>query len=235
MLAGASLLCALVVYGVVRFPTVWTGPSRDRPAVFAGLAVAAIYGIMGWFTIGLRGTGDPSIIRTGVRFGLCGGLLFAVSMLGEYLVPHDERASMWIGLATFGLFFLLLFIAGLMARLARAPLRSTPLAAVWAAIIASECWFILLLTIYYAFLDTPQETRFLEIDQAIADFQRSGQTDLRAFLFGDYMGGGFFHSLLAPVLALPLGFLGGLVGSQVEFTLHLIAAPWANFAFWRRG
>ena len=105
------------------------------------------------------------MIRTGVRLGLCGGLLFAVSMLGEYQVPHDERAGMWIGLATFGLFFLLLFTAGLMARLARARLRSAPLAAVWAAVIASECWFILLLAIYYTFLDSPQEARFLEVDR----------------------------------------------------------------------
>jgi hypothetical protein len=213
MLVGAALLCALVVYGVIRFPTVWTSPSRDRPAVFAGLAVAAVYGMIGWFTICSRGTGDPSMIRTGVRLGLCGGLLFAVSMLGEYLVPHDESVGPLIALATYGLFFLLLFTAGLMARLAGARLRSAPLAAAWTAVIASECWFILLLSIYYAFLGTPQEAHFLEVDQAIADFQRSGQTDLRAFLFGDYMGAGFFHSILAPLLAVPLGFFGGLIAS----------------------
>jgi hypothetical protein len=235
MLAGASLLCALVVYGVIRFPTVWTGPSRDRPAVFAGLAVAVAYGIIGWFALRRRGIGNSPVLWPAAWLGLCGGLVFAVSMLGEYLVPHDESAGPLIASVTYGLYFLLLFTAGLMARLAGAPLRSAPLAAVWAAVIASECWFILLLSIYYAFLGTPLEARFLEVDQAIADFQRSGQSDLRAFIFGDYMGGGFFHSLLAPLLAVPLGFLGGLVGSQVESTLHLIAAPWANFAFWRRG
>ena len=124
-------------------------------------------------------------------------------MLGEYLVPHDAQRRPLIALVTFGLFFLLLFTAGFVARLEGLRLRSTPLAAVWAAMIASECWFILLLAIYYAFLDTPQEARFLEVDQVIADFQRSGRTDLRAFIFGDYMGAGFFHSLLGPLLAVP--------------------------------
>ena len=216
MLAGAVLLCALILYGPIRFPAIWTGPSRDRPAVFAGLGVAVAYAILGWLVLRSRGIGNSSIIRTGVRLGLCGGLLFAVSMLGEYLVPHDERAGPWIALSTFGLFFLLLFTAGLMARLAGARLRSAPLAAVWAAVIASECWFILLLCVYYAFLGTPQEARFLEVDQALADFQRSGRTDLRAFLFGDYMGAGFFHSLLAPLFAVPLGYLGGLAGTLVR-------------------
>jgi hypothetical protein len=48
----------------------------------------------------------------------------------------------------------------------------------------------------------------------IADFQRhlqkGGTQDLRTFIYNDYMGGGFFHSLLAPLLAVPLGALGGL-------------------------
>jgi hypothetical protein len=185
MLAGAALLCALVLYGPIRFPTIWTGPSRDRLAVFAGLGVAAAYGIIGWLGVRSRGSGKSQIVRLGAQFGLCGGLLFAVSMLGEYFIPHDERAGPWIALVTFGLFFLLLFTAGFVARLEGLRLRSAPVAAVWAALIASECWFILLLCIYYAFLDTPQEARFLEVDQAIADFERSGGTDLRAFLFGD--------------------------------------------------
>jgi hypothetical protein len=216
MLAGAGLLCALVLYGPIRFPAIWTGPSRDRLAVFAGLAVAAGYVIIGWLALRRRSIGNSPAFEPAARLGLGGGLLFAVSMLGEYLVPHGERAGPWIALATFSLFFLLLFTAGLMARLAGARLRCAPLAAVWAALIASECWFILLLSVYYAFLGTPQEARFLEVDQAIADFQRSGQADLRAFLFGDYMGAGFFHSLLAPLFAVPLGYLGGLAGTLVR-------------------
>ena len=149
------LLFALVLYGPIRFPTVWTGPSRDRPAVFAGLAVAAAYAVFGWLVLRRRWIANSPAFQPGARLGLCGGLVFTVSMLGEYLVPHDESAGPWIALATFGLFFLLLFTAGFVARLKGLGLRSTPVAAVWAAVIASECWFILLLGIYYTFLGTP--------------------------------------------------------------------------------
>jgi hypothetical protein len=41
-------------------------------------------------------------------------------------------------------------------------------------------------------------------------------TDLRAFIIQDYLGGGFFHSLLAPLLAFPLGATGGLVAKVWE-------------------
>jgi len=66
---------------------------------------------------------------------------------------------------------------------------------------------------------TAQEARFLEIDQVIADYQRyllrGGTQDLRAFIYNDFMGGRFFHSLLAPLLAVPIGALGGLVAKVV--------------------
>ena len=96
------------------------------------------------------------------------------------------------------------------------------LTSVWAALIASLCWFILLLLYYLVFLDTAQEARFLEVDQGIADHQRhlqnGGTQDLRAFIYNDYMGGGFFHSLLVPLLAVLLGALGGL-GAKVGLWL----------------
>jgi hypothetical protein len=78
------------------------------------------------------------------------------------------------------------------------------------------CWFILLLTTYYLFLGTPMEERFLEVDQVIADFQRSGMNDLRAFIIQDYLGGGFFHSLLGPASRIPAGRSGRHRGEGVE-------------------
>jgi hypothetical protein len=220
MLLGAALTVALIVYGVIRFPTVWSASAGDRWGIVAGIGIATTYGIVGWFAVRARGFGNPRVLRHGVRFGLYAGAVFAVSMLGEYLVPHGERENVMLALATFGLFFLLLFVAGFAAAFETNRLTAAPLAAVWAALIASQLWFILLLAIYYAFVGTPQEARFLEVDQVIADFRRSGMADLRAFIFGDYMGGGFFHSLLAPLLAVPLGFLGGLVATLLRFTAN---------------
>jgi hypothetical protein len=69
----------------------------------------------------------------------------------------------------------------------------------------------MILLTYYLFIGTPQEARSLQSDQVIVDFQRSGMSDLRAFIMQDYMGGRFFHSLLSPIIAGILGLFGGLV------------------------
>jgi hypothetical protein len=207
MVLGAAATIALILYGVIRFPTVLNVRRDALSAIGAGVGIATAYGFIGWFGVRAPGLRDPRLLREGVRFGLCSGGLFAFSMLGEYLVPHDEHQNMILGLTTFGLFFALLFASGLCATLATGRASSGPLASLWSALIASQLWFLLLLGTYYAFLETKAEARFLVVDQVIADFQRSGAPDLRAFIFEDYMGGGFFHSLLAPLFALVLGSL----------------------------
>jgi hypothetical protein len=212
MVLGAGGTIALIGYGGWRFPSVVTVPADAPLGVCAGIGIAIVYAIIGWFGPRFPGLGDSRVIRPGVRFGLGAGAVFAVSMLGEYLVPHDESQNVLLAKTTFGLFFLIVAAAGLSATLATGRATAGPPAAVWAALVASQLWFILLLTIYYAFIGTPQEARYLEIDQVLADFRRSGMTDLRAFIFDDFMGGEFFHSLLGALLALPLGGLGGLVG-----------------------
>ncbi len=216
MVLGAMLTIGLIISSVVRLPSIRSGSRGVLVSISAGIGIATVYGMIGWFGIRLRGFRDPRILRQGVRFGLTAGIVFAVSMLGEYLIPHGEHENVILAIATFGLFFVLLLAAGLFATLESNRLASGPLAAVWAALIASQLWFLLLLAIYHAFVGTAQEARFLEVDQVIADFQRHGARDLRTFIFEDYMGGGFFHSLLGPLLAVPLGLLGGLVARSIQ-------------------
>ena len=149
--------------------------------------------------------------------------MFAISMLCEYIVPHDHKQNVLLALATFGLFFFALLVAWAVGTLFSRRLGLGVITSVWAALIASLCWFILLLAYYFAFLNTPpQEAHFLEIDRVIDDHQRhiqkGGTQDLRAFIYSDLMGAGFFHSLLAPLLAVPLGALGGL-GAKVGLWL----------------
>jgi hypothetical protein len=215
MILGAGATITLIGYGLWRFPSVLTAATANPLSACAGIGIAIIYAIIGWFGPKVPGLRDPQVMRRGVGFGLGGSVLFAVSMLGERLVPHDERQNAMIGIGTFGLFFLLLIVAGFSAALTTRRARAGPLAAVLAALIASQLWFILSLAMYYAFIGTAQEARFLEVDQILADFRRNGGSDLRAFIFEDFMGGGFFHSLLAPLLSLPLGLLGGLVAKAI--------------------
>jgi len=220
MTIGALLNMGLVVYGAIRFPSAWrAGPE----GVCAGIGILTIYALIGWFGAPATERLDPAIPRLALRFGAAVGGMFAISMLCEYVVPHDQKQNALLAYATFGLFFLSLLAAGAVGALFTGRVGLGVLTSVWAALIASLCWFILLLVYYFAFLNTPQEARFLEIDQVIADHQRhlqkGGTQDLRAFIYNDYMGGGFFHSLLAPLLAVPLGALGGL-GAKV--------GPWLN-------
>jgi hypothetical protein len=210
MILGAAATIALIVYSVIRGPVLSIRSPGMQRALGAGIGIATVNGMIGWYAPKRGGLRGPRVLGPGVRFGLAGGVVFAVSMLGEYLIPHDERQNAILAESTFGLFFLLLCAAGFVATRKTHRLASSPLAAVWAALIASQLWFILLLSFYHAFQGTPQEARFLEIDQVIADFRRSGERDLRTFIFEDYMGAGFFHSLLGPLLAVPLGVLGGL-------------------------
>jgi hypothetical protein len=212
MTIGAVLNMGLVVYGAIRFPSSWrAGPE----GVCAGIGILTVYALIGWFGAEATERLDPAILRIALRFGAAVGGMFAITMLCEYIVPHDHEENVLLVCGTFGLFTFALLVAGAVGTLATRRLGLGMLTSVWVALIASLCWFILLLGYYFAFLNTPQEARFLEIDHVIADHQRhlqeGGTRDLRAFIYDDFMGGGFFHSLLVPLMAMPLGALGGLV------------------------
>jgi hypothetical protein len=219
MTVGALLNISLIVYGAIRFPSAWrAGPE----GVCAGIAILTVYALIGWFGAPATERLDPAILRLALRFGAAVGGVFAISMLCEYIVPHNHEQNALLASATFVLFFLALLAAGAAGTLFTRRFGLGVLTSVWAALIASLCWFILLLVYYFAFLNTAQEARFLEIDQVIADHQRhlrkGGTQDLRAFIYNDFMGGGFFHSLLAPLLAVPLSAVGGL-GAKVGLWL----------------
>ena len=197
-------------------------PGAGPEGVCAGIGILTVYAMIALFGAPATERLDPAILRYALRIGAAVGGMFAISMLGEYIVPHNHSENVLLAYATFGLFIFFLLVAGVVGTLFTGRLGLGVLTSVWAALIASLCWFILLLVYYFAFLNTAQEARFLEIDQVIADHQRhlqnGGTQDLRAFIYNDYMGGGFFHSLLAPLLAVPLGVLGGL-GTMVGLWL----------------
>jgi hypothetical protein len=48
------------------------------------------------------------------------------------------------------------------------------------------------------------------VDETIADFERSSQSDLRTFIFSDYTGAAFFHSVLGAIFGPLLGGVGDL-------------------------
>jgi hypothetical protein len=216
-LLGVSLNLALIAYSLFRFPTSWSFSLSGLEGVLATTGILVVDALIGWFGAPVIWRRDRRIPAYGAGFGLLIGAFFAIMMLIEYLVPHTPKQNELLAWAIFGTFFLLLVVAGCVVTLATSWLWSGVLTAVWSSLIGSLIWFILLLTTYYAFLDTAYEARFLEVDQVIADFHRSGMQDLRAFILQDYLGGGFFHSLLGPLLAFPLGALGGLIAKVLRW------------------
>jgi hypothetical protein len=208
VLIGGCIM-SLISDCLYRFPTLRAWSSDGLIAAAAGVLVAGSYGLIGWFGARSLERRKSRILRLSLPWAIAAGVLFGSSMLGEYLIPHDNDAGKVVALGVFGSFFALLFAAGVSGTLATGRVATGALAGFWTALIASELWVLFLLAIYLGFLGTPQEARFLEVDQVLADFERSGQPDLRAFIFGDYMGAVFFHSLLGAIFGLLLGGLGG--------------------------
>src|SRR5262249_43271536 len=166
MTIGAVLNIGLVLYGAIRFPSAWrAGPE----GVCAGIGILTVYALIGWLGATATERLDPAILPPALRLGAAVGRMFAISMLSEYVLRPAPEQNVQLGYVTFGLFFFALLVAGAVGTLVTRRLGLGVLTSAWAALIASLCWFILLLVYYFAFLNTPQEARFLEIDQVIAD------------------------------------------------------------------
>jgi hypothetical protein len=211
----AVFIVGLTGYCLCRFPTLWSWSSDGLIAALVLALIAMSYGVTGWLGSRAIERRKSPLVRLALPWGIGAGLVFGASMLGEYLIPHDNRHGMMVALGVFGTFFAILFGAGLAATKATRRVTKGALAGLWTALIASELWVFFLFSVYVSFVGTEQEARFLEVDQTIADFEKSGQTDLRAFIFGDYTGAAFFHSLLGAILGLLLGSLGGLAALAI--------------------
>jgi len=200
----------LIGYCLYRFPPLRTWSYDGLVSALAVVVVTMSYVLIGWLGSRSIERRTSPILRVSLPWGVGAGSAFGLTMLGEYLVPHDGRQGELVALTVFGVFFAVLFAAGFSGTRSTRRVSTGAFAGFWSALIASQLWVFFLFATYLFFLETPQEARFLEVDQVIADFVRSGKTDLRVFIFGDYTGAAFFHSLLGAILGLLLGGLGGL-------------------------
>jgi hypothetical protein len=147
MTIGAVLNIGLALSGAIRFTSAWrAGPE----GVCAGIGLLTVYPLIGWLGAPATERLDQAILRLALRFGAAVGGSFAFSMLCEYLVPHDHEQNVLLASATFGLFFCALLVAGAVGILVTRRLGLGVLTSVWAARIATLCWFVLLLVYYFA-------------------------------------------------------------------------------------
>ena len=79
-------------------------------------------------------------------------------------------------------------------------------------ILSSVIWLIFILGTFYIFRGSARQIQVFTAEGNYADFAQSGMHDFNTFVMEDFFGAGFYHLLLAPILAAILGTLGGLLG-----------------------
>ena len=192
-------------------------PATNPLSVGAALTILVIYGLLGClFPVRLYRL-NPHILQLAIGFGLGAGVIFVSEMLWEYLALPAENST--LGLFEFGSVFALYLLAGLLIGQRTRQVRQAVLTAVSSAMIGSLIWLIAVLAIFYAFRGSPQQAHVFQIEGNYQDFARSGMDDFDAFVMEDFMGAGFFHLLLGPVVAIILGVLGGLLG-KIAARIH---------------
>jgi hypothetical protein len=78
--------------------------------------------------------------------------------------------------------------------------------------LSSLVWFIAVLACFYLFYGTERQAQVFRAEGNYEDFRRSGMADFATFIMEDFLGAGFFHLLLGPLVAAILASLGGILG-----------------------
>lgn len=201
---GVGLGLALVALGWFLVP------ATSVLDIGATMAVLILYGVFGGLFPRRLYHVNPQILRLAVGFGLGAGAVFVGEMLWEYLTLPADNTS--LGLIEFGSVLGLYFCASVVVAYQSGQVRQGVWTAIGSAMIGSLIWFIAVLIIFYTFRGTSQQAQVFRAEGNYEDFARSGMTDFDTFIMEDFMGAGFFHLLLGPLITLLLGMLGGLLG-----------------------
>jgi hypothetical protein len=210
IILGVIAIGLLIAYGLLRFPSVLTVSPTGVRSLIGDTMIVLIFALAGWFGPLLAHRVHPLILPRGNLFGLLAGLVFVAEILLEYwLLPSDNTL---MGLVEYGLVLALFLLAGLWVAYRTSSWRNGLLAAIWSAAVASVIWFVAVFFVFYLFNGTPQQAQVFQAEGNYVDFARSGLADFNAFVMEDFMGAGFFHSLLLPAMAAILGSIGAAIG-----------------------
>ncbi len=213
VILGVFAAGLLLTYGLMRFPTVLTASPTGVRSLAGDIIILVIYAFAGWSGPFFAGRIHPQILRRANLLGLLAGGVFVVEIALEYwLLPADNTT---LGLVEYGLVLALFLLAGLCVAYQTKSWRSGLLAAIWSAVVASVIWFLAVLFVFYLFNGTPQQTQVFQAEGNYADFARSNLTDINTFVMEDFMGAGFYHSLLLPALAAILGSVSAAIGKAL--------------------
>jgi hypothetical protein len=214
LIPGAALLAAVLAgLGLLVYPGAQAQWREIWPGAVAVAIILLIYGLLGrWLPARLERR-DQGLLRLALAVGLAAAAVYAVEIVLEYvLLPVDNTPY---GLVEFGLVFLCYLAGGLVAALQTRKARNGVWAALGAALVSTLVWYIVFLAVTYAFKGTPQQTAVFRAEGNLDDFARSGGGNFEAWLVQDNFGAGFYHLLLALIIAAILGGIGGLIGKAV--------------------
>jgi hypothetical protein len=201
LLVGILIGFALIILGRILVPT--TNPL----SIGGACLVLSIYALVGCF-------GPPKIcteiLHWASFFGFIAGVIFTGEIVLEYIILSKDNTS-W-GLVEFGSVFFLYFLSGLWVSYQRDRIRSGILSASLSAMLSGLVWLIANLIMFYVFRGTARQAQVFTAEGNYTDFAKSGMADFNVFIMEDFLGAGFFHLLLGPILATILGTIGGLLG-----------------------
>jgi hypothetical protein len=201
---GIALASALVVLGWILTPT------TNTISIAGALIILFIYALLAYFGAARLDLRNPQILHIAGIFGLIAGLIFLSEIIWEYIaLPTDNTR---LGLIKFGSVFALYFLSALVIAYRTQRLRQAVITAISTAMIGSLIWLITVLAVFYIFRGSPRQTQVFRAEGNYEDFAHSGRSDFNAFMMEDFMGAGFFHLLLGPIVAAILGSVGGLIG-----------------------
>src|ERR687886_1811569 len=210
MVLGVLLNLALVGYGVLRVPTIWTASTGGSRSVAGALAILVIYGLIGLAGPAATAGIDPRILPTALCAGILAGSVFALEIVLEYAILPADNTTM--GFVEFGTVFFIYLVAGVHIATRTRRVRYAILGAVWSAVIGSLIWYAAVLLITHLFDGTSRQVAVFRAEGNYDDFRRSDMRDFNAFILEDFMGAGFVHLLLGPLIAVLLGSIGGWIG-----------------------
>jgi hypothetical protein len=183
--------------------TGWLGP--------LGMAVIlALYGLAAWRGPAATQKRFPASLPTALVAGGLAALVLAGEIVLEYILLPQDNSSM--GLIEYSLVLALFGAAGLRVAWQSDSFRGGVAAAVWSALLASLAWYAAALLVFYLFNGSPQQAQVFRAEGNFSDFAASGMNDFNAWIMQDFLGAGFFHSLLLPTLGAIVGALGAAIG-----------------------
>jgi hypothetical protein len=205
-IAALALVGLLLVLNVTEYPTLTRDLQFALYIIILGILGALYLALAVWWT-------GISVLAPALRWGTLYGMGAGLGWLLEIVAGNLVVGQSWQLFAYFGgtlIALCLTLAAGIAGAMAMGSFRSGLVAGVWSGIVSGLIGCLALLSLPYLFMDTLQRDT-----QTLAEFARSGATDLATYIAGDYSAAAIAHLLLGLALGLILGALGAAIGTGV--------------------